>query len=144
MFKTHFPTKFRISAPAGCLMYYTDVSGTVNSFNYGTSSSGQFITSSDGLSFLIGTRQMINQNYAVCIKMLPGYCSVQWSQAGDWTSFTVTNDSLAAIVTSTFTPIKGSNCTTDYVVIPNAIYANGTSANADRFCGNAFQSVTCE
>lgn len=125
-------------------MYYTDQTGTVNSFNYGTSSSGSFIVSNNNLNFTDGTREIANLNYVVCIRMLPGYCSVQWSQAGDWTSFTVTGDSLAALLNNNFVALKGGNCTTDYVVIPNAIYTNGTSANADRFCGNAFVTVTCK
>lgn len=87
-----------------------------------------------------GTRQMANENYGVCVQMQPGYCSIKWSQGSDSTSFTVNNSTALqeAIRGLPGDPLKGENCTTDYVVVPNPHYTNGTAIDADRFCGNQF------
>lgn len=39
----------------------------------------------------IGTRQMVNHRYGVCIRMALGYCSIEWSQT-DMFSFSVSGD----------------------------------------------------
>lgn len=142
----HFLLHIFLLAPAGCLQYYTTETGTVNSFNYGIPINDNMVNVNNTL----GTRQMVNMNYVVCIRELPGYCGVQWSQATDnlGTSFSVTGNTLEAQVAQTLPelatpPVLGDNCTTDYVVIPNPVYANGTAVGADRFCGNVFPTVTC-
>jgi hypothetical protein len=127
------PTK----APTGCLQYYTALSGTVRSFNYGTT----------GLQN--GTRQLANENYGVCVEMQPGYCSITWSaSSGDMYGFTVTGDTNMAVGDGTVGTSAGAlsdgDCTTDFVVIPNPSYVNSSlmGPNTDRFCGNGFNSVT--
>ncbi|GJQ88051.1 hypothetical protein Trydic_g12973 [Trypoxylus dichotomus] len=122
-------------APSGCLMYYTDVSGTVNSFNYGTTANGALLATNDRP----GTRQLVNQNYGICVGNQPGFCSITWSQTGDPYSFTVTGDTIGLSVDPGLPngSYNGTSCTTDYVVIPNPF-----GVNADRFCGNAFPTVT--
>lgn len=43
-----------------------------------------------------GTRQLSNLNYGVCIQMVPGYCSIEWTQSViDKYSFTVSGDTEA-------------------------------------------------
>lgn len=123
-------------------MYYTALSGNVKSFNYGATASSSFSTPN-----ITGTRELANLNYGVCIEMQPGYCSIQWTQSSaDPYSFTVTDDTINATGNGTVgTPaasLVGSNCTTDFVVIPNPYYTNGTAVNSDRFCGNGFPGVT--
>lgn len=55
-----------------------------------------------------GTRQMVNLNYGVCIRMALGYCSIEWSQS-DNASFTVSGD------TNSFDPsLIGQNCGCHY------------------------------
>lgn len=79
--------------------------------------------------------------------MVPGYCQIEWSQnPNDMYSFTVTNDTDILDNTILGTPgasVVGSNCTTDYVIIPNPMI-NGIPTGYDRFCGNGFPTVTCE
>ncbi|XP_018563924.1 uncharacterized protein LOC108905523 [Anoplophora glabripennis] len=120
-------------APSGCTQYYTELSATVNSFNYGSAGSQ------------LGTRQLVNENYGVCVAMLAGYCGIQWSQSGGAYSFTVTNNTYTNVGTGTIgtdaAAILGSNCTTDFVVIPAPIYINDTLVNTDRFCGNGFPTL---
>ncbi|KAJ3636082.1 hypothetical protein MTP99_008921 [Tenebrio molitor] len=118
-------------APIGCLMYYTGLTGTVNSFNYGTS--GNEIDPTTGLP---GTRELVNENYGVCIAMIPGYCSIEWSATSD-NSFVVSGDLGALDMVS----LTGSDCSSDFVVIPDPSYANGSEVNSDRFCGTAFPTV---
>lgn len=135
-----------ISAPAGCLMYYTDLSGTVRSFNYGPTVSGALVINANNET-RPGTRELANLNYGVCIAMQPGYCSIQWSQsAGEDTSFTVTGDTISTSVITGLPSgsVIGENCTTDFVVIPNPSYVNGTAVPGDRFCGNQFPTITCK
>lgn len=130
-------------APAGCLMYYTSLTGTVRSLNYGTTVSGGLVVNSDNQT-RPGTRELANLNYGVCIQMQPGYCSIQWSQSGSAdTSFTVTGDTITTSVIDGLPSgsVIGENCTTDFVVIPNPYYVNGTAVPGDRFCGNQFPTV---
>lgn len=121
-------------------MYYTSESGTVKSFNYGTTSSNALT-----INGTTGTRELANENYGVCIAMLPGYCSIVWSQSTT-DSFTVSGDTEANsdIIGTQFAVVLGENCTTDFVVIPDPYYVNGSAVNSDRFCGNAFPTVVCE
>jgi hypothetical protein len=115
-------------------MHYTGLTGTVNSFNYGTS--GNEIDPTTGLP---GTRELVNENYGVCIAMIPGYCSIEWSATSD-NSFVVSGDLGALDMVS----LTGSDCSSDFVVIPDPSYANGSEVNSDRFCGTAFPTVVSE
>ncbi|RZC37486.1 uncharacterized protein BDFB_014442, partial [Asbolus verrucosus] len=141
-------TNYNLSAPTGCLMYYTDLTGTVNSFNYGTTISGSVVMNNNMMiptQFVPGTRELANLNYGVCVQMQPGYCSIQWSQGPDSTSFTVSGDTATQEASTAGLPggsVIGTNCTTDFVVIPNPSYPNGTAVGADRFCGNQLPTVT--
>ncbi|CAH1961907.1 unnamed protein product [Acanthoscelides obtectus] len=115
-------------APSGCLQFFNSTSGTVNSFNFGTG--GNSIDPNTGLP---GTRQLVNQNYGVCVHMLPGYCSIRWSS---------NNFVVSGVPQANFGALTNGDCTTDFVVIPNPSYINGTPVNSDRFCGTAFNTVT--
>lgn len=124
-------------------MYYTALSGTVNSFNYGTTLSGGLVINPMNMT-RPGTRQLVNENYGVCVQMLPGYCAIEWSQGPDDTSFTVSNDTAftdASSVGLPGNPVFGTMCTMDFVVIPNPVFTNGTAVGADRFCGNMLPTV---
>ncbi|XP_059046247.1 uncharacterized protein LOC131841893 [Achroia grisella] len=128
-------------APNGCLQYYTGTSGTINSFNYGTGANTAL-----SASLVTGTRQMVNLNYGICIRMEAGYCAIQYSQSGgDVYSFTVSGDVEGADNTVLGTAIGASNdgaCTTDYVVIPNpTVSSTGLPVGTDRFCGLGFVPV---
>lgn len=115
-------------------MYYTDVSGIVNSFNYGSTANGALLDNG-----LPGTRQLVNHNYGVCVAKLPGFCSITWSQTNDPYSFTVTGDTIGLSVDPglPYGSLIGTDCTTDFVVIPNPY-----GIDSDRFCGNALPTVT--
>lgn len=57
-----------IRAPTNCLQYYTNSSGFINSFNYGAGENPRL--NSVGI---MGSRQLANLNYTICIKQLsPG------------------------------------------------------------------------
>lgn len=57
------------------MQYYTGVTGTIPSFNYGTAPSSVL-----SASLVTGTRQIANLNYGICIRMEAGYCAIQYSQ----------------------------------------------------------------
>lgn len=125
-------------------MYYTALSGTVTSFNYGQTAASNVVNT---VNNTFGTRELANLNYGVCVEMQPGYCSIEWSQAaGDAYSFSVSGNTImdtgAGTVGTAAVSLIGSNCTTDFVVIPDPMYSNGTAVNSDRFCGNGFPTVT--
>jgi hypothetical protein len=45
------------------------------------------------MTAIIGTRQIANTNYGVCVQTAAGYCSIQWTQTpNDPYSFTVSGD----------------------------------------------------
>ncbi|XP_048005808.1 uncharacterized protein LOC125241387 [Leguminivora glycinivorella] len=127
-------------APNGCLQYYTGVTGTITSFNYGTAANTAL-----SASLVTGTRQIANLNYGICIRMEAGYCSIQYAQTANIYSFTVTGDVEGADNTVLGTPVGAVNdgaCTTDFVVIPNpTVVATGLAVGTDRFCGLGFVPV---
>ncbi|XP_047105568.1 uncharacterized protein LOC124774927 [Schistocerca piceifrons] len=126
-------------APTGCLMYYTSTTGTVKSFNYGTTANPAADVT------LAGTRELVNLNYGVCVQMQPGYCCIEWSQnPADPYSFTVSGDTGGLDNTLLGQPAAALNdgaCTGDFIVIPNPSQ-NGVPVNTDRFCGNALITTT--
>ncbi|CAH1102583.1 unnamed protein product [Psylliodes chrysocephalus] len=126
-------------APVGCLQYYTAASATVSSFNFGTGLNGNRNNME-----MAGTRQIANTNYGICVGMLPGFCSIQWAQTAVNESFTLTQDSAAAALTPGLPsgPLTDVSCTTDYVVIANPFFTDGTAVpGSDRFCGNQFRTI---
>uniref|UniRef100_A0A1E1WFY2 CUB domain-containing protein n=2 Tax=Pectinophora gossypiella TaxID=13191 RepID=A0A1E1WFY2_PECGO len=129
-------------APNGCLQYYTGLTGTIRSFNYGTAANTAL-----SASLVTGTHQIANLNYGICIRMEAGYCAIQYSQtANDIYSFTVTGDVEGADNTVLGTAVGAANdgnCVTDFVVIPNpTVAATGLAVGTDRFCGLGFVTVT--
>ncbi|XP_001602445.1 uncharacterized protein LOC100118488 [Nasonia vitripennis] len=125
-------------APSGCLQYHTALSGNVDSFNYGSSTNPRTVTTTDPTGAVtttrIGTREMANLNYGVCVKMASGYCSLRWSA----TDFSVTGD---LTTTSTPTPASGTACTTDFIIIPNP-FESGMATGVDRYCGSSLTEKT--
>ncbi|XP_077266006.1 uncharacterized protein LOC143899525 isoform X2 [Temnothorax americanus] len=124
-------------APNGCLQYYKTVSGTVMSFNFGTTENVR--------APQIGTRQMVNHRYGVCVRMALGYCSIEWSQA-DIFSFSVSGDTGTIgsdIIGTDLVAESGDSCTNDFVIIPDP-RENGVAVNTDRFCGNGFITKTSD
>ncbi|XP_058792293.1 uncharacterized protein LOC131664866 isoform X3 [Phymastichus coffea] len=81
----------------------------------------------------IGTREMADLNYGACVRLASGYCSLKWSLIEE-NSFSISGNGTSG--TATF----GSNCITDYIIIPNAAEVNTSisTLTADRFCGSAF------
>lgn len=128
------PTK----APSGCLQYYFEPQGTVQSFNY--VSSGNSLLNSIGVQ---GTRQIANHQYGICIRMGANQCSITWSQvSSDLFAFTMTNDVGAIDPTLLGTiDVLSQDCTTDFVIIPNPNQGNGPMPS-DRFCGLGLVSTT--
>ncbi|XP_018352522.1 PREDICTED: uncharacterized protein LOC108754585 isoform X1 [Trachymyrmex septentrionalis] len=155
-------------APNGCLQYYNILSGTVMSFNFGTTEnvrgtcqsnvtvnsshldhSFKTINERSKLRVVsapqIGTRQMVNHRYGVCVRMALGYCTIEWSEV-DNLSFSVSGDTGSFDPNIIGTPLvaeSGASCTTDFVIIPDP-QENGVFDNTDRFCGNGFITKTSD
>ena len=118
--------------PAGCLQYFTGLSGYLT--NYGRLSS-----SVDGAST---SKHLSNQHYTICIRREEGYCSMEYFSKYD------TSDQGFAVSGGTTGLFGSVSCTTDYVQIPNLIAqdpaspAPATSALVttlgDRICGNSW------
>ncbi|KAF5299667.1 hypothetical protein FQA39_LY11462 [Lamprigera yunnana] len=119
-------------APSGCLMYYSTTSGNVRSFNYGQAANSAIPPSN---LLAVGTRQLVNMNYGICVRTASGFCGIQWSMsAGNEFAFSVSGD---------LTPLSltGTDCLTDYIIIPDGSVSS-TGQRADRFCGGTFPTVT--
>lgn len=138
---TQIPCTSRYRAPAGCLQYYTETSGTVSSFNF----------KQDAPTLTDGTREIADLDYGVCVQMADGYCGIIWERntTGDNYGFSVSSDVGALAPPLIGDPAAssiGSDCTTDYVVIPGGVYTDTTTSTEvqnDRFCGAGFpDSVT--
>ncbi|KAK2719153.1 uncharacterized protein LOC136036987 [Artemia franciscana] len=130
---SQIPCNSMLTAPSGCLQYYTSASGTIRSFNYDT------VTPSN-------SRHLANQDYAICFRMEQGYCGICYSVCDTDPAFSISlgynpNSGLYTTTTNGAIPYV---CTTDYVQIPGAFTpATGTTGNtaaqyADRICGTAF------
>ena len=73
---------FVISAPSGCLQYYTSASGQFKSFNYRTEPAADD-----------GPNHLANLNYAICFRIENGFCGIKYSQvSSDLFSFTLSGD----------------------------------------------------
>ena len=98
-----------IIAPNGCLQFYMQASGQVQSFNY-----KQDVTNNN-------PNHLANLNYAICIRMESGFCGIRYSQV-DKFSFTLSLDASAVTAETDFvtTDVKtgDTNCKNDYILIP--------------------------
>lgn len=106
-------------APPSCLQYFTEYSGTINSFNYQTT---------DG-----AVHQLADQRYSVCIRTREGFCGIKYI-ADD---FSMTNDtSVAGAALS-----GDGDCSSDFIIIPS-MDKDGSVTTPDRYCGTAFVEQT--
>ncbi|MPC20608.1 hypothetical protein E2C01_013561 [Portunus trituberculatus] len=132
------PCDSEYRAPSGCLQYYTESTGTVSSFNF---DNAEPVPES-------GTRQISNTDYSVCIDMVDGACGIEWTRntTGGNYGFSVTDNADTIVIPPNIvgTPdasSTGTDCTTDYVLIPGGVTDQGVQN--DRFCGLGFpNSVT--
>lgn len=100
--------KVTIPAPAGCLQYFTEPSGTIMSFNYG--------------------HYLSNMDYAICIERLPTTCKVVF-RAVDTFAISMSTGSRQ------FTAGVGdTECLYDYLSIPGGS-RDGMRETRDRRCG---------
>lgn len=68
---TQIPCNSPRLAPAGCLQYYEDFSGTIKSFNYGATGVNE-------------TSYPLSQRYAMCFKRGPESCRISLKKAGEF------------------------------------------------------------
>merc|ERR1712212_318874 len=96
------------TAPEGCAMFFTGVSGTTT------------------------TEHSPNQNFKVCIRREDGYCSIRHSTTTS-TSFSLSSQ--ADGTTAPTTGFRGStDCYLDFITIPSGSL-DGSQPAFDRFCG---------
>lgn len=98
----------------------------MTSFNYGRTRSGSNIAPDQP-----GTREIANQEYGICVRAAPGYCSIRWTETSAGSFAVSGNSALMEALT---------DCTADYVLIPNGINEDGEMI--DRYCGSTFGTVT--
>jgi len=128
------------AGPCGCLQYHIDTSGYFSSFNF------------PALTALgAATTHLANQKYNICIRRASGMCQIcYFATAG--TAATLTDPGsfgLSAVEAVTPAVVTQSQddtqCSTDYLVIPNAGISTGlgaaAAANNQRFCGRFLATV---
>lgn len=111
------------------------------SFNYNSGESSNF----NALG-VIGSREIANLNYAICIRKEHSNCAIVYERpSSDRYAFTVSGDvlSIDPVILGTVT-VQEQNCLTDYIQIPTPFQkVNGvwTSLATNRFCGLGFGST---
>ncbi|KAI1290339.1 hypothetical protein HDE_08035 [Halotydeus destructor] len=100
--------KVSIPAPTGCLQFFTQSSGIVESFNF-----GQYLN---------------NMDYAICIERQPSTCKIIYSASDyEWNLDKYGGQKTVA-------GVGDMQCVTDYLLIPGGS-ATGYGQTFDRFCG---------
>ncbi|XP_018025732.1 uncharacterized protein LOC108681230 [Hyalella azteca] len=126
-------------APAGCLQYFTNTFGTIKSFNSPYDANPDLINTAP-----MATTQLANQTYSVCIKSQSGFCSIAYRKTSGVTndySFSLSGDPAARPI-GTIGSVGSTDCTTDYLIIPNGIITDVSypAITSDRYCGVNFPS----
>ncbi|KAL1378252.1 hypothetical protein pipiens_015711 [Culex pipiens pipiens] len=143
----------RLRAPDGCLQYHLGTTGIISSFNYGTAANAAVSTTG-----LIGTRQLTNHRYGICIRSGPDKCTITYSvpSNGGRYAFTVSGDASVLdplLIGDPLLLMNGEMCTEmDYVIIPapsitlpnivGFIPPFDVNFPQDRFCGLGWWPVT--
>ncbi|XP_045128961.1 uncharacterized protein LOC123514814 [Portunus trituberculatus] len=114
---TQFPCDSASRAPPNCLQYYTDYSGTINSFNYQNED---------------GRHQLASQSYTVCIRTREGFCGIKYMAE----HFSLTEDAANP------QEKKGDNdCKEDFILVPR-LDRDGKVTEPDRYCGSKLEDIT--
>lgn len=100
--------QFTPRAPLGCLQYFTQPSGIIESFNF-----GQYLN---------------NMDYSICVQRQPDTCRVVFTSSDyDW--------SLNGVgVSGSSSGVGDQDCARDYLLIPGAS-RTGDGFTYDRYCG---------
>jgi len=129
-------------APAGCLQFFNETSGTVRSFNYRRT---LFEDTENA-----GTRQIRNLNYGICISSKVGYCDVTWTQSTDSArSFSVSGNALANSTDGWGdeppAPVTGTEeCPNDFILISGGTYRDPKTKakiRASKYCGTMLPEI---
>lgn len=100
--------------PAGCVQYYTGLSGTATSYNFAG-------------SIFLGS-----QNYATCVRAEAGSCGIRWTEiSGTIDGFNVDGDIAPATESET------TVCTQAYLMFPNIDISGATG----QVCGSIFNPI---
>ena len=115
--------------PAGCTQYFTGTTGTISSYNFGSS------------------YHLSNQNVKTCIRAEQGYCSISYTavstigfQVGSYDSTGVFAPAVGP--TTNALAFSGAACSNDYITIPFGGSALGATTTVDKFCGAFLNAIT--
>lgn len=101
------PHQLTFPAPTGCLQYYTNPTGTIESFNFG--------------------HYLNNMDYAICIERSPDTCRVIYTA-------TDTNFGIESAQTGVMPGVGDQLCANDYLLLVGGS-KNGEGITKDRYCG---------
>ncbi|CAB4068900.1 unnamed protein product [Lepeophtheirus salmonis] len=108
---TQIPCNTIDDPPAGCLQYLKGTSGRFTTFNFN----------------ILSSQHLGNQNYRICIRRELGHCCIQYIPcANEANSFSIGGTNLKSAV--------DTDCSTDYINIPNASNTCGGANLSQRFC----------
>merc|ERR1719219_2163629 len=117
-----------MAGPAGCLQFFTSDTGTINTFNWETTTSFH----------------LQNQDYSVCIRQNKDFCVICYAASIAYIATTTTNSfglsvGSAAILADAQ---ADTSCSTDYILIPAGLVvaggkpATGTAPNSATVSSN--------
>ncbi|UXI18797.1 cell adhesion molecule [Sarcoptes scabiei] len=110
------PYQLTFAAPTGCLQYFTQPIGTIESFNFG--------------------HYLNNLDYAICIERQPDTCRVIYSS-------TDTNFGIESSQTGTMPGVGDQLCANDYLLLVGGS-KNGEGITKDRYCGGKLAHSSLE
>ncbi|KAG1667291.1 hypothetical protein GQR58_018537 [Nymphon striatum] len=110
-------------APSGCLQYFMEAEGIVQSFNYESKTDNE------------DSRHLANQRYTICVRNAADSCAIQWEAHDAVKGF----DIAGSLDTSTTRPAE-DQCYFDYVIIPGHS-SDGNEPTADRQCGQRISAT---
>jgi len=129
-----------IAGPSGCLQFFTNVVGTVSSFNYPIGAAAVLTAAANPATAF---QHLASQSYSICFRQGAGNCALCFIPAVR-ANIAAGMQSFGLSVSSTAAMSETATCNTDYLVIPGAMISEAAAKavpkaiGVQRICGAFF------
>jgi len=130
-----------IAGPSGCLQFFTNVVGTVASYNYPIGAAAVLSGSANPATAF---QHLASQSYAICFRQGAGNCALCFSPT---VRTAVIGQSFGLSTSTTAAMSETSACVTDYIAIPGAMVSEvlakavPKAVGVQRICGARFAAT---
>jgi len=130
-----------IAGPSGCLQYFTNVAGTVASYNYPI---GATTVLSGAANPATAFQHLASQSYSICFRKGAGNCALCFAPT---VRTATTGQSFGLSTSTTGAMSETSACVTDYIAIPRAMTSSALAiavpqaVGVQRICGAFFRAT---